>query len=87
MKFADRFPFPLHNLVVWVVIIAAWCVWEVWGASHAKAATFTYLLRTTTDAFRYGRLCLLIAWLVLGWHFIWHKAAWWLSFVGWLRGN
>ena len=87
MNFSDKFSqFPMVNLVGWCVVIGLWIGWEIYGATHFQGATFTYLLRTTCSSFRYGRMCLTIAWLVLGWHFLWYDSKWWKAFMLWLRG-
>ena len=88
MTFEDKFAqFHLWDLIGWCFVIAAWLVFELWGATHRYDATFTYLLRTTCSSFRYGRLCLTVAWIVLGWHFLWYDTGWWRTLLTWMKGN
>lgn len=86
MNFADKFAnFRMWDLVGWCVIVAMWLAWEIWGATHNSAATFTYLIRTTCASFRYGRSCLSFAWVVLGWHFLWYDTRWWRALIAWVK--
>jgi hypothetical protein len=81
MNWTDRFnAFPMTNLIGWCVICAVWLGWEIWGATHAEGATFTYLIRNSAP-----KWAVLIAWVTLGWHFLWYDSAWWLSFIAWLK--
>ncbi len=79
MSWTDRFNnFPMANLIGWCIVCGLWVGWELWGATHARGATFTYLLRNTLP-----RWSVLIIWLVLGWHFLWWDATWWKAFLRW----